>query len=134
MSYVGHGATAVWASENVWNNTDVATLAAQEKQPLLLTLNCLNGFFHFPPLDSLAEAFVKAEGRGAIAAFSPSGLSVNDAAHVYHKALLTEIESGRHERLGDAVLAAQSIYADQGAFPELLSIYHLFADPALGLR
>ena len=131
VSYVGHGATAVWASENVFNNTDVASLSSQGQQPLLLTLNCLNGFFHFPPFDSLSEALVKAEGKGAIAAFAPSGLSRDEAAHVYHKALLAEIESHRHARLGDALLAAQSAYADSGAFPELLAIYHLFGDPAM---
>ncbi len=134
VSYVGHGGTVIWASENIFNNKDVANLAPQPQQPLLLTLNCLNGFFHFPPLNSLSEAFVKAEGKGAIAAFSPSGLSVNDAAHLFHKALLQEILSGRHERLGDAVLAAQKAYADSGAFPELLSIYNLFGDPALQLK
>jgi hypothetical protein len=32
------------------------------------------------------------------------------------------------------VLEAQKDYADTGAFPELLSIYHLFADPAVMLR
>jgi len=134
LSYMGHGGTAVWASENIFNNLDVATLGAQGQQPLLMTLNCLNGFFHFPPLDSLAEAFVKAEGKGAVAAFAPSGLSVNDAAHAYHKAVLEEIESGRHARLGDAILAAQGTYADSGTMPELLSIYHLFGDPALTIR
>jgi hypothetical protein len=36
--------------------------------------------------------------------------------------------------LGDAVLAAQEAYAYSGAFPELLSIYHLFGDPAMELR
>jgi hypothetical protein len=65
---------------------------------------------------------------------STSGLSVNDAAHLYHKALLFEIESGRHARVGDALLAAQSAYADSGAMPELLSIYHFFGDPALKIR
>jgi hypothetical protein len=59
---------------------------------------------------------------------------VNDAAHVYHKALLAEIESRRHPRLGDAILAAQAAYADSGAFPELLSIYHLLGDPALRIN
>ncbi|GMR24644.1 MAG: hypothetical protein BMS9Abin37_3222 [Acidobacteriota bacterium] len=39
-----------------------------------------------------------------------------------------------HERLGDAVLAAQKTYASSGAFPELLAIYHLFGDPALRLK
>ncbi len=134
VSYVGHGGTVVWASENVFNFLDVATLQPQPQQPLLLTMNCLNGFFHFPPLNSLSEAFLKAEGKGAIGAFSPSGLSINEAAHLYHKALLGEILSGRHERMGDAVLAAQDAYAQTGAFPELLSIYHLFGDPALRIR
>jgi hypothetical protein len=94
----------------------------------------LNGFFHFPNFDSLAEAFVKAEGKGALAAFSPSGLSLNDAAHLYHKALLQEIESGNHARLGDALTAAQQNYALQAAFPELLSIYHLLGDPGMKIR
>jgi hypothetical protein len=134
LSYVGHGSTVVWASENVWNNQDLQTLAPQDQQPLLLTWNCLNGFFHFPPLDSLAEAFLKAEGKGALAALSPSGLSVNDAAQLYHKAFLQELTAGTHPRLGDALLAAQKTYADQGAMPELLSIYHLFGDPALRIR
>jgi hypothetical protein len=134
VSYTGHGGTAVWASENIFNNTDVASLAPQAQQPLLLTMNCLNGFFHFPPLDSLAEAFVKAEGKGAIAAFSPSGLSLDQPAHVYEKAVLQELQSGRHRRLGDAILAAQMVYVDSGTNPELVSVYHLLGDPALKLR
>ncbi len=97
-------------------------------------MNCLNGYFHFPYFNALSEELVKAEGKGAIAAFSPSGLSLNGPAHRYHQALLQELFNGSHERLGDAVLAAQVAYAETGAFPELLSIYHLFGDPALVLR
>jgi hypothetical protein len=134
LSYVGHGSIAVWASENVWNNLDVNSLAVQPQQPVLFTMNCLNGFFHFPPLNSLAEQFLKAEGKGAVAAFSPSGLSLDAPAHILHKALVGEIVSGQHQRLGDAVLAAQATYADSGAFPELLGIYHLFGDPAMSIR
>jgi hypothetical protein len=126
---VGHGGIAVWASENIWNNLDVDSLAPQPQQPLLFTMNCLNGYFHFPSLNALAEQLVKAEGRGAVAAFAPSGLSVDDPAHRYHKLLLPEITSGRHERLGDAVLAAQNAYADSGDLPELLAIDRLFGDP-----
>jgi hypothetical protein len=36
---------------------------------------------HFPYFDSLAEALVKAEGKGAIAAISPSGMSFDAPAH-----------------------------------------------------
>ena len=134
VSYVGHGGIVIWASENVFNIWDVDSLAPQAQQPLLLTMNCLNGYFHFPYFNSLSEELVKAEGRGAIAGFSPSGLSLNGPAHLYHKALLQELFNGSHERLGDAVLAAQVAYAETGAFPELLSIYHLLGDPALKLQ
>jgi hypothetical protein len=132
VSYMGHGGTAVWASENVWNVLDVPSLRPQARPPLLLTMNCLNGFFTFPPFDALGEAMVKGDARGAIAAFSPSGFSVNEAARGYQEALLRELP--RHGRLGDALLAAQAAYTDSGAFPELLSIYHLFGDPALRIR
>jgi hypothetical protein len=97
-------------------------------------MNCLNGYFHFSYFDSLAEALLKAEARGAVAAFSPSGLSLDAPAHRMHQLLLEALFQERHERLGDAVLAAQSRYASTGAFPELLSIYHLLGDPALELR
>ena len=134
LSYVGHGGPAVWASENVLNSWDPPKLLAQSEQPLMLTFNCLNGYFVAPNYDSLAEAFMKAEGRGTIGAFSPSGLSLDGPAHRFHRALMTEIVSGEHERLGDAVLAAQAAYADTGLMPELLAVYHLFADPGMRIR
>jgi hypothetical protein len=77
---------------------------------------------------------LKAEGKGVVAAFSPSGLSLNNAAHVFHDAVLGEIMSGGHMRLGDALMAAQSSYADSGALPEMIAIYHLLGDPATQLR
>jgi hypothetical protein len=134
LSYIGHGGTSVWASENVWNNWDVPGLAPQPRQPVLFTLSCLNGYFHHPVLDSLTEALLKAEGKGAVAAVSPSGLSLDPPAHLLHQLLLAEVVSGSHERLGDAFLAAQVRYADSGSFPELLAIYNLFGDPALRIR
>jgi len=134
LSYVGHGGPAVWASENVLNSWDPPKLLAQSEQPLMLTFNCLNGYFVAPNYDSLSEAFLKAEGRGTIGAFSPSGLSVDGPAHQFHRALMGEITSGGHARLGDAVLAAQKAYAETGLMPELLAVYHLFADPGMEIQ
>ena len=134
VSYLGHGGIHLWADENIFNTSQLERLSAQSQQPLLLTMNCLNGYFHFPYFDSLAESLLKPRDKGVVAAFSPSGLSLNTPAHRYHKALLQELLHGGHRRLGDAILAAQARYADTGAFPELLSIYHLLGDPALRLR
>ena len=134
LSYVGHGGAAVWASENVLNSFDPPSLLAQPRQPVMLTMNCLNGYFVQPNLDSLAEAFLKAEGRGTIAAFSPSGLSLDGPAHIFHRALVNQIANGNHPRLGDAVLAAQQAYAFSGHMPELLGVYNLFGDPAMKIQ
>jgi hypothetical protein len=134
MSYVGHGGTAVWSSSNVLSTWDAPSLLAQSRQPVLLTLNCLNGYFVAPNFDALPEALLKAEGRGVVAAVSPSGLSLDGPAHEYHRALMAELVSGGHERLGDAILAAQTTYAQTGLMPELLSVYHLLGDPAMRIR
>jgi hypothetical protein len=134
MSYMGHGAIHLWANENLFNIWQVPSLSPQSQQPILLTMNCLNGYFHFPYFNSLSEELLKADGKGIIAAFSPTGLSLNGPAHLFHKALLEQIVNQGHQRLGDAVLAGQAAYAETGAFPELLSIYHLLGDPALRLR
>jgi hypothetical protein len=134
MSYLGHGGIQLWASENILDTSAVPLLARQERQPILLTMNCLNGYFHFPFFDSLSEALVEADGRGAIAAMSPTGLSLDEPAHIFHREMMKALFDPRYERLGDAVLAAQAAYAETGAFPELLRIYHLIGDPALKLR
>jgi hypothetical protein len=134
LSYIGHGGIHLWASENVFDISDVARLARQETMPLVTTLDCLNGYFHFPYFDSLAEALVKADGRGAVAVVAPSGMSLDAEAHVFHRALLDAVLSGRNSRLGDAMLDAQRAYGSTGQFPELMQIYHLFGDPALTLR
>jgi hypothetical protein len=47
---------------------------------------------------------------------------------------MAEITSGNHERLGDALLAAQRTYAQAGLMPELLAVYHLLGDPATKIR
>jgi hypothetical protein len=97
-------------------------------------MTCSNGYFLSPFNNSLAERLVLADQRGAIAAFAPSGLSQNDAAHVYNRAVVAELEYGQHLRLGDLLLAAQAQYAASGAFPELLDIYNLLGDPGLRIQ
>jgi hypothetical protein len=136
VSYVGHGSQALWAnaSENLFRAPDVALLQPQPQQPLVLTMTCSNGYFVSPWANAISERLTLAPDKGSIAAFSPSGLSLDAAAHLYHRALAMELEQGSHQRLGDLVLAAQAAYLQTGAFPELLAIYHLFGDPAGRIR
>ena len=133
VSYIGHGAMNLW-SENILRTDHVDSLGYPAHYPLLLTMNCLNGYFQFPTYDSLSETLLKADGKGIIAAFSPSGESLDAPAHFYHRLLLAELLHGGHKTLGDAVLEAQSKFAETGGYLELLSIYHLFGDPAMKLQ
>jgi hypothetical protein len=48
--------------------------------------------------------------------------------------VVAELVSGTHERLGDAILAAQRTYAETGLMPELLTVYQLLGDPATRIR
>ena len=79
----------------------------------------------------MSEKLVKLPGRSAIAAFSPSGLSLYEPARRFHRVLLQKLVHGNHERLGDAVLTARAVDTASLAFPELLSPYHVFDDPAV---
>jgi hypothetical protein len=99
----------------------------------MLTMTCSTGYFLSPTRNSITEAFVLAQGKGAIAAFSPTSESYNDAAHLFHSAVVHRLESRAYSRLGDLILDAQVDYADSGAFPQLLALYHLFGDPALNI-
>jgi hypothetical protein len=47
---------------------------------------------------------------------------------------MAELTRGEHERLGDAILAAQKAYAQSGLMPELLAVYQLLGDPATPIR
>ena len=55
VSYVGHGSPGLWASESILRSPDVAALAPQPQQPLVLTMTCSNGYFVSPYDNSLAE-------------------------------------------------------------------------------
>ena len=41
---------------------------------------------------------------------------------------------GQHQRLGDALTAAQKAYAQTGMMPELVGVYHRLGDPAMKIR
>jgi CSLREA domain-containing protein len=134
LSYVGHGSQGLWASEGLLRAPDVDRLGPQARQPFVLTMTCSNGYFVSPWANSISERLTLAPGKGAIAAFSPSGLSLDSAAHLYHRALVHELDTRRHRRIGDLVLAAQGAYLQSGELPELLSLYHLFGDPGLVIQ
>ena len=134
MSYVGHGGAAVWASENVLNSWDPASLQAQSRQPLMITMDCLNGYFVAPNFDALPEAFLKAEGRGAIASLLAERPEPRRARPPLPPCPHAEIDSGHAPEARRRRPRRPEDLRPTGLFPELLSIYHLLGDPTMKLR
>ena len=135
MSYVGHGGTTVWSSANVLHSWDVPSLRAQ-----------------IPPADAPDDELPERVLRGPEPRRASGGLAQGAGAGGDRRLLAERAESrrprppvpprgrwrsstsGQHERLGDAILAAQRDYAQTGLMPELLSVYHLLGDPAMRIR
>jgi hypothetical protein len=102
--------------------------------PILASLTCTVGRFEVPGWSSLAEALVMREGGGAIAAWSPSGLSYNSQALILNRALIDALYDENTQYLGEAIQSSLSRFAQEGQLSFMLSIYNLLGDPATRLR
>jgi len=67
-NYLGHGSVEIW-SDYVFTSTNAATLTNGDKLPFVVTMNCLNGYFHDVYSESLAEALLRAP-NGAVAVWA----------------------------------------------------------------
>ena len=97
-------------------------------------MTCSNGYFISPWRNALAERLTLAPDRAPSPPSPPQASPSTTPLTSTTAPSSHELEPGTHQRLGDLVLAAQAEYPQTGAFPELLTIYHLFGDPALTVR
>jgi hypothetical protein len=91
------------------------------------------GKFANPGFDSLSESLLLKNGGGAVAVWSPTGLSFNDLARVLDEGFFTFAFSGSSV-LGDTILNALWNYKSQGGPVFMMDIYNLLGDPALRMR
>ncbi|PON11399.1 hypothetical protein C2W62_45055 [Candidatus Entotheonella serta] len=60
VNYMGHGSTEMWAQGDLFTSADALTLRNHDRLPVVVIMNCLNGFFHDLSTSSLAESLLKA--------------------------------------------------------------------------
>jgi hypothetical protein len=138
VNYVGHGFTdrwGTWSGGRIFDRSDIVSMNNGSKLPFLTTATCLNGFFPHPLEDySLAEEFLRVEGKGAIATWSPTGLGFPSQHGLLFGELFTTILKDDNRLLGPATTAAKiSAYAQNSGLGELVETFVLFGDPALEL-
>jgi len=138
VNYIGHGFTdrwGTWSGGRIFDRSRIASLNNGGRLPFLTTATCLNGFFSHPLEDySLAEEFLRVEGKGAIAAWSPTGLGFSSQHRLLFEELFAAIFEDDNRLLGPATTAAKiSAYAQNSGLGELVETFVLFGDPALEL-
>ena len=141
-TYSGHGSISNWAGEFIFDSQAVELLNNPDTLTFVLALNCLNGWFtYYKPIgestetDSLAEAFLKAENKGAIGMWAPTGLGNSyeheKLAEEFFRRLFHEHET----ELGLLTMASKITLFNQGGISSnMLGMYLLFGDPSLSLR
>lgn len=139
-NYTGHGSLNLWAGENIFNFEDVALLNNPDKLTFVVALNCQNGLFSYNQpfrgtTDSLAEAFLKADGKGAIGMWAPSGLGSTSAHEILAHELFQRLFHDNETELGTLTTIAKIVAVSNfGISIDNLKMFTLFGDPGLRLR
>ncbi len=130
MNLVGHGSVDVWGNGGLLDKDDIANLNNGDRLPLVVTLNCLNGFFHDAGMESMAEALLKAESGGAVAVLASSALTDPSGQAALATRFYEELFKGSGTTLGEALVKAKRMITDE----EVKQTFMLFGDPTLRLR
>jgi hypothetical protein len=130
VNYVGHGSVEFWRG-GVFDSDDTASLTNGARLPLFVAMTCLNGYFHDPfPTDSLAESLLRAEGGGAIAVWTSSGLTRPEGQALMNKRLISLLFDGTSRTLGEATMQAKTATTDM----DVRRTWILFGDPTTRLK
>ena len=134
VNYVGHAALNVWAKEGIFSSEDIAALRNGSRLPFVVTMTCLDGYFHHPQVDCLAEELLLAEGKGALAVFAPTSELLPAEQDALVKALFEALFASDAPTLGEAVMRAKRNLPGSGrGYEDLIQTYTLLGDPALRL-
>ena len=131
VNYVGHGSTGVWAATSFFSIANVPQLTNGSSPSIFTMLTCLNGFFINVTNDSLAEALIKGENGGAVAAWASTGLTTPDVQEIMASRFFGQVTAGGIPRMGDLVKDAKT--AIPGGSDVRLS-WVLIGDPMLKVR
>ena len=129
MSYSGHGSANVWRG-NLLTNADAGQLQNKESLPVFLIMNCLNGYFVDPGMDSLSEALLKAPQGGAVAVWASSAMTYPDSQSAMNQEMYRQVFNNRGIRIGDAVVRAKTAALDM----DVRQTWILFGDPTMQLK
>jgi hypothetical protein len=132
VNYTGHGSVRIWGTDGTLLTTDdVASAWHNGSQlPLVVAMNCLNGFFHgIYDEESLAESLLRAVGGGAVATWASSGLTDSATQARVNQELFRLLFSDSTLTMGQAAAMAK-----RAVTGDVRRSWVFFGDPALHLK
>lgn len=141
VQYSGHGGINFWArwgADTLWRTQDIAGLSSPGRLPVVMTFNCLDGYFAYPGSPSIAELMHRQPAGGSVATLSPSGLGYTADQHVFRSILMDVIFKEQVREVGRALLLTKQRYDATYAHGNpylayLIGTMMLYGDPALRL-
>lgn len=137
--FVGHGDVTRWGAEPAGGGDfiieprDLAALTNKTRLTCVMALNCLNGYFSQSYNYCLAEDWVMAKDRGAVACIAPSGLSHPWEHEFFSTAFFNNLFGGRENRIGELFTQSKRDAYYMGASDKALISLNLIGDPATRL-
>jgi hypothetical protein len=126
VHYLGHGSVEVWAEEDLLTSPDAEAFTNGLRLPLVIALNCLNGYFHDVFTNSLAEAFMRNPNGGAVAVWASSGFTETSRQTSMDRAFLQWLFNPDEPlSLGEAIFRAKQITIEG----DVSRTWILFGDP-----
>lgn len=136
VNFIGHGFARGWQAEKLVPKTfiqtaDVPGFTNQDKYPIFLAMTCTEGYYIDPTVQAFGEVVTKAENKGAIASWSPTGQGVSSGHDYMDRGFFDAVFKHGAYVLGEAVLGGFSRLWFSGSSLYLMETYELFGDPAL---
>jgi hypothetical protein len=143
-NYTGHGSVDNWSGEFLFHTpddkdskprNDVDRLTNGDRLTFVMTLNCLNGFFaNFLDQYSLAEEFLRAQNKGAIAGLASTSLGYTSEHEVLATKIFNRIFIDGDTGIGSVVYTGKINAYNQTLSTDIIETFTLFGDPATELK
>jgi len=135
VNYIGHAANSQWADEALFKNSDVPLLSNAGKYPIVLAMTCWEGYYINPQAqggnyDALAEVVTKAQDKGAVASWSPTGVGLATGHDILNRGFFNAAFKNMLATIGQATIAGKLDLWASGTYLDLIDTYLLFGDPA----
>lgn len=127
VNYLGHGSVNLWRG-GLLSSSDASQLENREHLSMFVVMNCLNGYFVDPAIESLSEALLTSSA-GAVAVWASSGMTFAAAQGPMNREFYRQVFNAR-ARLGEAAIKAKAATLDVDARRTWL----LLGDPTMKVK